>query len=65
MKVTYILELSPQEFRLISAALQCKLKEEWKAEAAELQNRLFQERNKVVKTQLGNIAKMEGEDAAT
>jgi len=57
VSIKYNLSLTQQEFRLVSAALRGTLKEEWKAEAEELQDRLFQERNKQVKAMLGNIAK--------
>jgi hypothetical protein len=57
VSIKYNLSLTPQEFRLVSAALRGTLKEEWKEEAEELQNRLFQERNKQVKSMLENIDK--------
>lgn len=58
VKVTYQVELTPHQFRLISAALRGELKEEWKDDALELQEDLFTERNKQVQNQLGNIARL-------
>jgi hypothetical protein len=55
VKVTYVLELTPQEFRLISAALREELKPEWKAEATELQDRLFHQRNNGAKAAMSGI----------
>lgn len=57
IKMSYMIEVNPQEFRLISAALQGKLKEEWKQDALNLQDRLFQARNREVQNKLSNIAK--------
>jgi hypothetical protein len=58
IKMSYLIEVTPQEFRLISVALQGKLKEEWKAEALELQDRLWTARNREVQNKLGNISKL-------
>ena len=57
-KMTFILEITPEEFRLISNALQNKLRtEQLQQDALDLQTRLFKARNAAVKSQLDNIAK--------
>ena len=61
VKVSYVLELSPQEYRIISAALRGTLKPEWQGEAAALQERLFQERNRELRTKLANFKHYEDE----
>ncbi len=58
VKLTYIVELDPQQFRVIMAALRGELKQEWREEALQLQDELFRVRNEQVQNQLGNIAKL-------
>lgn len=58
VKITYTLELTPQEFRLVSAGLRGTLKPEWMEQAKELQNKLFEARNTQVQNLLGNIEKL-------
>ena len=60
----YTLEITTEEFRVISAALRSggngqTLREEFREKALAIQNRLFHARNQQVKTQLERIRVME------
>jgi hypothetical protein len=64
VNLTYTLEVTPEEFRVIQAALTAAgrdeaLQDEFRPMALELQNRFFMERNKQVTKRLEDINKHE------